>query len=234
MTVAVELTHLTYSYPDGTKALEDISFSIGEGERVAIIGANGAGKSTLLLHLNGIIEAGSAVQVFGLSAEKKNLKEIRRSAGLVFQNPDDQLFSPTLYDDVAFGPRNYSIDENKIEKIVDEALDSVGLNGERSKPPFHLSIGQKKRGAIASVLALSPKILLLDEPSTSLDPKGKREISTLLKEREGTQIIVTHDLDLAFNLTTRTILLSNGKKVADGITSEIVKNLELLKKHSLY
>ncbi|MDH5542672.1 MAG: energy-coupling factor ABC transporter ATP-binding protein [Nitrospinota bacterium] len=225
---AVEFNNVSYSYPDGAMALSEISLTIYQDERVAILGANGAGKSTLLLHMNGLIKSEGNVSVFGVPVVKKNLPAIRRQVGYLFQNPDDQLFCPTVYEDVAFGPRNSGVNEEDIAELVRESLASVGLNGAGAHPPFHLSLGEKKRAAIATLLAMKPKILALDEPTASLDPRGKREISALLEKIGGTQVFVTHDLDLARKSCQRTIILYKGRVKLDGPTEDVLKDRQLL------
>ena len=225
---AVEFKSLTYSYPDGGVALRNISLAININERVAVLGANGAGKSTLLQHMIGLIKSNGTVYIFGKPVIKNNLSAIRQNVGYLFQNPDDQLFSPTVYEDVAFGPRNNGINENEIASLVKKSLASVGLNGDGERPPFHLSLGEKKRAAIATLLAMKPKILALDEPTASLDPRGKREIAELLENIGGTQVFVTHDLDLARRSCQRAIILCKGMVKADGPTEEILENRQLL------
>jgi cobalt/nickel transport system ATP-binding protein len=225
----VEVRSLQHVYPDGTVALNDVSFLIRHGESVAIIGANGAGKSTLLLHLNGCLSATSGEIVIGdklLSREA--LPEIRRSVGMVFQDPDDQLFMPTVFDDVAFGPRNLGLAAPDVEARVIAALAMVEAAGLRSKPPYHLSGGEKKRVAIATVLSMLPDILVLDEPTNGLDPHARRQLIALLRAFHHTRIITSHDLDMVLELCTRTIVLQDGRVMADGPTLEIFRNAELL------
>ncbi|NIA06416.1 MAG: ATP-binding cassette domain-containing protein [Actinobacteria bacterium] len=229
----VQIDKLSFSYPDGTQALKDVSLEIAQGEKVALIGANGAGKSTLLLHLNGIFCRNGRVQILGMKLEKRNLKFIRQKVGLVFQNPDDQLFCPTVFDDVAFGARNLNLLEEQVTQRVTRALEAVGLAGFEHHSAFHLSFGEKKRVSIATVLAMDSEILVLDEPTSNLDPRGKKEIVQLLRKIDGTQIIVTHDLGLAKNLCDRVVVLSKGKKVADGNTEEIFHNQAFLESHGL-
>ncbi len=225
----IRIESLSYSYPDGTQALDRVSFNIFENERVGLMGPNGAGKSTLILHLNGIIRGNGAVTVQGMKVEKKNLKVIRQKVGLVFQNPEDQLFCPRIFDDVAFGPRNLNISEEEVRRIVLESLESVGLSGFEERSSGHLSIGEKKRAAVATVYAMQPDILVFDEPAGSLDARGRREIIRLLKNLKKTQVIVSHDLELARELCDRIIVLYEGRKVADGKTEAVfsdAKNLE--------
>lgn len=226
----VATENLKHIYPDGTVALQDISFRIEHGESVGIIGANGAGKSTLLLHLNGYLSATSGDIVIGDDRlSKENLSIIRRTVGMVFQDPEDQLFMPTVYDDVAFGPMNLGLSEEEIESRVTEALKRVEAAELRDKPPYHLSGGEKKRVAIATVLSMLPEILVLDEPTNGLDPHARRQLIALLKAFHHTRIVTSHDLDMVLELCDRTIVLHEGKVMADGPTLEIFQNDELLK-----
>ncbi|HEY3323488.1 MAG TPA: cobalt ECF transporter T component CbiQ [Planctomycetota bacterium] len=229
---AIEIAALQFSYPDGSQALDGISLRIESGERVGIIGANGAGKSTLLLHLNGIYSS-DAVTICGLPAIKANLKTLRQKVGLIFQNPDDQLFCPTLFEDIAFGPRNLGVAPEEIERRVREGLKEVGLAGFEQRSAFHLSIGQKKRAAIAAVLAMQPEILVLDEPTSNLDPRGRRELIELLAKLGGTQIVATHNFDLVRALCTRVLVLSSGKIVGEGAPEALLADHALLTMHGL-
>jgi len=225
----VEVKQLRHVYPDGTVALRDVSFRIQHGEAVAIIGANGAGKSTLLLHLNGYLTATSgAIRIGDHQLSKETLPEIRRSVGMVFQDPDDQLFMPTVYDDVAFGPLNLGLSGNEVEQRVGEALERVDALELRDKPPYHLSGGEKKRVAIATVLSMLPEILVLDEPTSGLDPRARRQLMGLLRAFNHTRIITSHDLDMVLELCERTIVLHQGTVMADGPTLEIFGNEALL------
>ena len=199
---------------------------------MALLGANGAGKSTLLLHLNGILQS-PGVKVCGLALERRNLKAIRQKVGLVFQNPDDQLFCPTVFDDVAFGPRHMGLGEADVELRVARSLAQVGLTGQRGRSAFHLSVGQKKRAALATVLAMAPELLVLDEPTSNLDPRGRKEVRRLLQELGGTQLIATHDFTLVRELCQRAIVLSRGRKVADGGVEEVLGATALLEEHGL-
>ena len=228
----VQLKALTFRYPDGTPALDCITLDLARGERVALLGANGAGKSTLLLHLNGILQS-PGVKVCGLALERRNLKAIRQKVGLVFQNPDDQLFCPTVFDDVAFGPRHMGLGEADVELRVARSLAQVGLTGQRGRSAFHLSVGQKKRAALATVLAMAPELLVLDEPTSNLDPRGRKEVRRLLQELGGTQLIATHDFTLVRELCQRAIVLSRGRKVADGGVEEVLGATALLEEHGL-
>lgn len=211
---AIEIEALSFQYPDGTRALDGLSMEVAEGEKVAILGPNGAGKSTLLLHFNGIHGGNGHVRVFGEPVARGNLRRIRQRVGLVFQNPDDQLFCPTVFEDVAFGPRNLGLPEDEVARRVDTSLRAVGLEGLGQKPAFHLSIGQRRRASLATVLALDAEVLVLDEPTAGLDPRGRREIVALLRDIGRTQIIATHDLPLVRDVCDRAVVLSQGRVVA--------------------
>jgi len=226
----VEVKNLQHVYPDGTVALRDISFLIHHGQSVGIIGANGAGKSTLLLHLNGYLSASSGSIVIGDDQlSRENLAEVRRTVGMVFQDPEDQLFMPTVFDDVAFGPLNLGLPIDEIETRVTESLERVGALDLRDKPPYHLSGGEKKRVAIATVLSMLPEILVLDEPTNGLDPHARRQLIALLQAFHHTRIVTSHDLDMVLELCDRTIVLHEGLVMADGPTLEIFSNDALLK-----
>lgn len=230
----IEVQNLEHIYPDGTPALQGVSFRITHGESVALIGANGAGKSTLLLHLNGcLIPTKGNVRVGDFPVAKTTLPAIRRSVGMVFQNPDDQLFMPTVYDDVAFGPINLGLPMEEVDTRTLHALALVGLTEVKDKPPYRLSQGQKRSAAIASVLAMSPDILIMDEPSSNLDPKSRRNVMALLKTFTHTKIIATHDLDLVIDLCERTIILRQGRVAADGATIDLLQNEALLEESHL-
>ncbi len=225
----VEVKHLRHVYSDGTVALKDISFRITHGESVAIIGANGAGKSTLLLHLNGYLEPTSGnIRIGDTPLSKGTLPDIRRTVGMVFQDPDDQLFMPTVFDDVAFGPFNLGLSLPDVEQRVATALDLVGAAHLRNKPPYHLSGGEKKRVAIATVLAMSPDILVMDEPTNGLDPFARRQLIELLKNFEHTKIFTSHDLDMVLELCNRVIVLHDGEVRADGPARQIFNDNALL------
>jgi len=230
----IELKEVCYTYPDGHQALENISFLLGHGEAVGVVGANGAGKSTLLSILTGILfpQKGS-VRVGDLPVNKKTLAEVRRSVGLVFQEPDDQLFMTSVYDDVAFGPRNYKLDEEEVNIRVMQALDEVGITHLKDRPPYKLSGGEKRLAAIAAVISMKPNILIMDEPTASLDPKARRKVMNILKGFSHTKIITSHDLDMIMDMCARTIVLKNGKIVADGNTVDILSNEELMDKCGL-
>ncbi len=225
----VEARGLTHVYDDGTVALQDVSFRIAAGESVAIIGANGAGKSTLLLHLNGhLTPTRGDVRIGQTPLTRQTLPSIRRSVGLVFQDPDDQLFMPTVYDDVAFGPRNQGLAEEEVGRRVQEALERVGVWSVRAKPPYRLSGGEKKRVAIAGVLAMAPDILVMDEPTSGLDPHARRQLIGLLADFGHTRIFTSHDLDMVLDLCPRTIVLFAGAVKADGPTRDIFADAALL------
>lgn len=225
----VEVKDLQYTYPDGTRVLRGVSFRITHGESVAIIGANGAGKSTLLLQLNGcLLPQAGAVRIGDFPLNKKTLPYVRRTVGMVFQDPDDQLFMPLVYDDVAFGPLNLGLPLEEVEARVVSALATVGALHLKDRPPYRLSGGEKRAVAIASVLSMSPSILVMDEPTSYLDPKTRRHLIELLQTFKHTLIIATHDLDMVLDLCSRTIILKDGQVVADGPTLDILQNDELL------
>jgi cobalt/nickel transport system ATP-binding protein len=225
----LDVTELGFSYPDGTVALAGVSFHLGHGESVAIVGANGAGKSTLLMHLNGLLSPSKgAVRIGGLPVTKDTVKDIRKTVGMVFQDPDDQLFMPTVAEDVAFGPMNLGLPPEEIDARVDEALGRVGSLALKDRPPYRLSGGEKRAVSIATVLAMSPSMLVLDEPSSNLDPRARRRLIALLGTFEHTKVIATHDLDLALDLCERTIVMSGGTVTADGPTREVFRDDALL------
>jgi len=229
----IEVIDLDYTYPDGKKALKNINLRIEDGEKIALLGPNGAGKSTLLLQLNEILAGEGTVKVDGITLRKANLPEIRARLGMVFQNSEDQLFSPTVYEDVAFGPIYQGLGKQEIHERVKDALLQVGLRGYEERNPYHLSNGEKKRAAIATVLSMNPCVLVFDEPSAGLDPRARRELISLLQGLPQTMIIATHDLDLANQLTGKTIIMDNGRIVMAGGTQEILTNEELLWEHGL-
>ncbi|MBN6058188.1 ABC transporter ATP-binding protein [Nonomuraea sp. RK-328] len=231
---SLEVTRLAYAYPDGTQALFGVDLTIGRGERVALLGPNGAGKTTLVMHLNGILTPGhGTVTVAGTPVRKDTLKEVRRRVGLVFQDPDDQLFMPTVRDDVAFGPANMGLTGAELERAVSGALDRVGMLEAIDRPPHHLSFGQRRRVAVATVLAMEPEILVLDEPSSNLDPAARRELAEILRSLDVTVLMVTHDLPYALELCERSLILSDGVIAADGPTRDLLADSELLAAHRL-
>lgn len=225
----VELKDVTYTYPDQTQALCGLSVRITHGESVAIVGANGSGKTTLLSHLIGLLlPASGSVNIGGYPVTKQTLPHIRRSVGMVFQNSDDQLFMPTVYDDVAFGPLNLGLPPDEVASRVTAALTTVGALHLKDRPPYRLSGGQKRSVAIAAVLAMEPSVLIMDEPTAGLDPLARRQLINLLRTFGHTRIIATHDLDLVLDLCARTIVISAGTVLADGPTQDIFNNRELL------
>jgi len=233
MSKVIEIEDLSFTYPDGHRGLAGVNLSVCSGEMVALIGPNGAGKSTLLLHLNGILRGNSHVKICGLVVEEKNLKKIRRKVGLIFQDPEDQLFSLNVFDDVAFGPINLGLPESEVRRQVGQALKSVNMTGYEQRSPHHLSIGEKKRIAIATVLSLEPEILLIDEPTSNLDPRSKWSLVRLLNQLPITKVIATHDLELVRTLCQRTVVMDEGKIVADGATESILADTQLLRAHGL-
>ena len=230
----VDVRGLSFAYPDGTVALRDISFRVEAGEAVALIGGNGAGKSTLLLHLNGYLSAGSGELRLGETVvTRATADQARRMVGLVFQDPDDQLFMPTVDEDVAFGPLNAGLPPGEVESRAAVALEQVGMSHLRARPPYRLSAGEKRAVAIATVLAMAPDILVLDEPSANLDPRARRRLIELLRSFAQTRIIATHDLELVVEVCTRVIVLDGGRVVADGPARELLNNEELMLAHGL-
>jgi cobalt transport protein ATP-binding subunit len=224
---------LHFSYPDGHVALRGVSLHLCEGDKAALVGPNGAGKSTLMLHLNGILTGKGGLTVAGLPFNKQNLPLIRAAVGLVFQNPDDQLFSPTVFEDVAFGPLHMGLPEAEVRSRVAEALEAVRMSAYADRLSHHLSVGEKKRIAIATVLSMRPKILILDEPSAGLDPRARRTLINLLRDLPITMLVSTHDLTLVKELFPRTIIMDGGEIVADGLTIELLEDVPLLEAHGL-
>ncbi|MDQ0843303.1 energy-coupling factor ABC transporter ATP-binding protein [Streptomyces sp. V1I6] len=231
---SLEVRGLAYAYPDGHQALFGVDLTVGRGERVALLGPNGAGKTTLVLHLNGILAGGvGSVSVAGLPVGRENLVEIRRRVGIVFQDPDDQLFMPSVREDVAFGPASAGMRGPELEARVMAALDQVGMAEFADRPPHHLSFGQRRRVAVATVLAMEPEILVLDEPSSNLDPASRRELADILRALDVTVLMVTHDLPYALELCPRSVILSDGVVVADGGTQELLGDDDLMRAHRL-
>jgi cobalt/nickel transport system ATP-binding protein len=230
---SIDVERLSFAYPDGRAALRDVSLQIAPGEKVALVGPNGAGKSTLLLHLNGILRGQGEVEVCGFKMEDDSLGRIRAAVGLVFQDPDDQLFSPTVFEDVGFGPMYLGLPEPDVRKRVSAALAAVGMEGRQDRVSHHLSSGEKKRVAIATVLAMEPEILILDEPTAGLDPRSRRGLINLLRSLPQTMLASTHDMRLVRELFPRSVVLDDGKVVADGPTEELMARADFLEVHGL-
>jgi cobalt/nickel transport system ATP-binding protein len=233
MDASIEIRKLSFAYPDGRQALRGIDLAVHEGEKVALVGPNGAGKSTLLLHLNGLLRGDGVVQVMGRTVEEPNLGWIRAKVGMVFQNPDDQLFSPTVFDDVAFGPLYVGLPEEEIRRRVEWALAQVGLEDYADRVSHHLSLGEKKRAAIATVLSMQPEILALDEPTSGLDPRTRRRLIGLLRELPQTMLVATHDMNLVAETCGRAVILDKGEVIADGGMRELLVDEQLLDAHGL-
>ena len=229
----LEIERLSFSYPDGHHALRDVTLSIGPGEKVALVGPNGAGKSTLILHMNGILMGQGTIRVCGLEVKEGNLGRVRAAVGLVFQSPDDQLFSPTVFEDVAFGPIYQGLTQAEIRARVEHALAAVHMEDYAQRVSHHLSVGEKKRIAIATVLSMQPEILVLDEPSAGLDPRARRGLINLLRELPQTILVATHDLPLVRELCPRTVIMDGGAVVADARTEAILSDEALLNAHGL-
>ena len=225
----IEIENLSVTYPDGTAALKSLNFQIHDGENVGIVGENGAGKTTLLLAILGIIlPAEGRIKIDEKFVRKENFSFIRQEVGMVFQNPDDQLFMTSVYEDIAFGPRNFGLSENDISKRTNEVIKRLGIESIKDKTPYKLSGGEKRIAAIGTVLSIQPKILLLDEPSAFLDPRARRKIISILSELPLTKVVASHDLDMVLELCQRVIILKQGRLMIDGETSEILKNRELM------
>ncbi len=231
---SIDVRDVRFAYPDGTPALDDVSFRVGHGEAVAIVGANGAGKSTLLAHITGLLrpEHGS-VSIGDTPVTRDTLPDIRRTVGMVFQDPDDQLFMPTVGEDVAFGPVNLRLPEQVIEERVTDALARVGAESLRDRAPYRLSGGEKRAASIATVLALCPNVLVLDEPSSNLDPQARRRLIVLLRGFEHTKLIATHDLDLALEVCDRAIVMVDGSIAVDGPIRDVFTDDALLERAGL-
>ena len=232
---AIQIERLSFSYPDGRQALSDVSLTARSGEKVAVVGPNGAGKSTLFLHLNGILRAqdGGRIVVAGLEVGDKTVRAVRARVGLVFQDPDDQLFSPTVFEDVAFGPLHMDLPEDEVHQRVASALAEVGMTGHEEHMPHHLSLGERKRISIATVLVMEPSILVLDEPSAGLDPRARRKLIALLRELPQTMLVASHDMRLVWDLCPRTVILDGGRLVADGPTTGLLQDEVLMERHGL-
>ena len=233
---AVEIRGLSFSYPDGRRALNGVDLDIRKGEKVAVLGPNGAGKSTLLLHLNGLLLGEGGVRIMGRTIERGDgrvLQEVRALVGVVFQDPDDQLFSPTVHEDVAFGPVYMGLPPHEVASRVEDALAHVDLEGYGDRMPYHLSGGEKKRAAISTVLSMRPEILALDEPSADLDPRARRGLITLLGELNQTVVVATHDMRMVREVFPRSVIMDGGAVVADGPTESLLSDRDLLEAHGL-
>jgi len=233
LSCAIHAVGLVYRYPNGHHGLDGIDLHVSHGERLAVLGPNGAGKTTLMLHLNGLMSGSGALEVAGVDVGPKTLHELRRRVGLVFQDPDDQLFMPTVGEDVAFGPLNMGLDRDAARERVDEALGAVRMEAVADRAPYQLSMGERRRVAIATVLAMHPQLLVLDEPSANLDPRARRELLEVLARIERTMLVTTHDLPLAAELCERAVILARGRVVADGPCREVLGDPELLAQHDL-
>jgi cobalt/nickel transport system ATP-binding protein len=230
---SIEIENLSFKYPDGHQALQDVCLHIEPCEKVALVGPNGAGKSTLILHLNGILTGEGDIRSAGLEVKKENLERIRARIGLVFQSPEDQLFSPTVFDDVAFGPMYQGLPEDEVQARVFEALEIVGMGDYGARVSHHLSQGEKKRIAIATVLSMKPEVLVLDEPTSGLDPRARRSLINLLRELDLTMLVSTHDMLMVRELFPRVVIMDEGQIVADGQTRELLDDAALLETHGL-
>jgi cobalt/nickel transport system ATP-binding protein len=231
---AIAIENVRYVYPDGKVALDGVDLTVAPGERVAVLGPNGAGKTTLMLHLNGVLTAtAGTVRIGDVTLNRKTLQDIRKRVGLVFQDPDDQLFMPTVAQDVAFGPANFGLRGEELAARVAHALEVVSLTEDADRSPTHLSAGQRRRAALATVLACQPDILVLDEPSANLDPVARRELAETLSGLDATMLIVTHDLPYAAQLCDRAVVMDGGVIVADGPITDILSDPDLLAAHRL-
>ncbi|MFN2188680.1 MAG: energy-coupling factor ABC transporter ATP-binding protein [Candidatus Promineifilaceae bacterium] len=229
----IEVENLHFSYPDGRTALNGVTLSVAPGHKTALVGPNGAGKSTLLLHLNGVLRGSGSVQVAGMEVKDENLRQIRAAVGLVFQDPDDQLFSPTVFDDVAFGPIHLGYPEEEVRARVDYALSVVQMEEYAERVPHHLSIGEKKRISIATVVAMDPEILVLDEPTAGLDPRARRSLINLLADLDMTMLVSTHDMMMVSEIFPELLVMDGGLIVREGNTDEIMADNEFLSLHGL-
>jgi cobalt transport protein ATP-binding subunit len=232
-TPIIQVLSLSFAYPDGTTALDGISLDVFEGDCVGLVGPNGAGKTTLLLHLNGILWGRGKVIIDGLELCDRNLRKIRQKVGIVFQDPDDQLFSPTVFDDIAFGPLSMRLPDKEVLSRVHRALTQAGMEGLEKKAPHHLSFGQKKKASLASILSMRPSIIALDEPTSNMDPRSRRRFLQLIKGLEATKILSTHDMESVRELCSRVVVLDSGRLVADGETQSVLSDRELMESHGL-
>lgn len=227
--ISIKIENLYYEYPDGYEALRGIDLTLYKGESLGIVGANGAGKSTLLLQLTGInYPSKGKIEVNSMEINKKNLAQIRKDIGFVFQNPEDQLFTTSIYDDVAFGPKNYKLSKEEVDKRVNEALEKVGILDLKDRAPYRLSGGQQNLAAIATAISMEPSILIMDEPTAALDPRARRRLINLLNSFEYTKIVASHDLDMILDTCKRTIVLKDGQIAADGNTKDILLDEKLM------
>ena len=229
----LELADVRYRYPTGPEALRGVTFSVAAGERVGLVGPNGAGKSTLLLAIAGFVAAAGTIRLAGHTLSRRTVRDVRRHLGLVFQDPDDQLFMPRVGDDVAFGPATMGLAAEEVHARVHEALEAVQLEGYEGRAPYHLSVGEKRRAALATVLAMRPQVLAMDEPSANLDPRGRRRLIGLLKGLPGTILVVGHDLDLILDVCSRTVVIDAGRVVADGPAATVLCDRSLMESHGL-
>jgi cobalt/nickel transport system ATP-binding protein len=230
---AIDAKQISYQYPDGTQAIDNLSLSIAEGEKVGIIGPNGSGKSTFVTLLNGVRKGSGSLKIFEVELAKQSLREIKELVGIVFQNPDDQLFCPTIFEDVSFGPLNQGLEATMVHSRVSQALADVGLEGFEKRSSFHLSFGERKLASIATVVAMSPRLIAMDEPTSNLDLAHRRKIIRWIQDNLKTIILTSHDLDMILETCDRTILLNRGKIVADGDTRKILYQKDLLEKNDL-
>lgn len=230
---AIQVNDLHFTYPDGHVALNGLDLTVEQGEKVALVGPNGAGKSTLLLHLNGLLTGQGEVRVMGQVLDRSTLRRIRAQVGMVFQHPDDQLFSTTVFEDVAYGPVYMGLPKEEVERRVVHALAQVGLDGFEGRVPYHLSVGEKRALSLATVLSMQPDILVLDEPSSNLDPRARRRLIKLLDGLPQTMLVATHDMRLVEELLPRTVIMDGGRVVADGPTWSILRDATLLERHGL-
>jgi len=230
---AIKIDQLSYTYPDGRQALWDVSIEIGPGESVAIVGPNGAGKSTLAMHFNALLIGDGEVTVCGTAVSKRTARDVRRHVGFVFQDPDDQLFMPTVFDDVAFGPLNMGCPPDEVRDRVHRALGRVHLDRFDDRAPHHLSGGEKRAASIATVLSMEPEILVLDEPTSTLDARGRHGLMEFLREVDSTRIVITHDLEFVLEVCDRCVLMDAGRIVADGMCRDILTDMKLLDAHGL-